>query len=266
MSFWFWHGLRRGVQSTRYPAAPERAPGVSPGRPVSTQFQSAADAGTAAGICPVGAIIADESWAFVDERTCIHCQRCQFELSRPMNWLRDYEWAGVPPNRAQLSPFPTSFAKSLHIMVVDAGDCGACLHEVKQLNNPLYNMHRMGFFTTATPRMADLLLVVGPVSENMREPLLKTYEAMPDTKRVMAVGTCAITGGVFGRSFMSAGGVGSVLPVDFEVPGNPPPPLAILHALLVATGRKPLSAAEILARADARSTSEQKNEQRRASR
>ena len=95
-------------------------------------------------------------------------------------------------------------------MVVDAGDCGACLHEVKQLNNPLYNMHRLGFFLTATPRTADLLLVVGPVSENMRGPLLKTYEAMPDTKRVMAVGACAITGGVFGRSFMSAGGVRTV--------------------------------------------------------
>ena len=98
----------------------------------------------------------------------------------------------------------------------------------------------LAIFFTATPRTADLLLVVGPVSENMREPLLKTYAAMPDTKRVMAVGTCAITGGVFGRSFMSAGGVGSVLPVDLEVPGNPPPPLAILHGLLVASGRKDL--------------------------
>jgi Ni,Fe-hydrogenase III small subunit len=123
-------------------------------------------------------------------------------------------------------------------MVVDAGDCGACLHEVKQLNNPLYNMHRLGIFLTATPRTADVLLVVGPVSENMRGPLLKTYEAMPEPKRVLAVGTCAITGGVFGKSFMSAGGVGMVLPVDVEVPGDPPPPLAILHGLLVVAGRK----------------------------
>jgi Ni,Fe-hydrogenase III small subunit len=134
----------------------------------------------------------------------------------------------------------------MHIMVVDAGDCGACLHEVKQLNNPLYNMHRLGFFFTATPRTADLLLIVGPVSENMRGPLLKTWEAMPTTRRVMAVGSCAITGGVFGRSFMSAGGAGSVLPVDFEVPGNPPPPLAILHGLLVATGRKSVTKSELV--------------------
>lgn len=240
MSFWFWHGLRRGVQSTRYPYAPEDTPGVSPGRPTTTQFGSTANAEAAAGVCPVGAIVAEERSAFVDERTCVHCQRCRLELNPPMDWRSGYEWAGLPPERAQYKPLPRSFSKSLHIMVVDAGDCGACLHEVKQLNNPLYNMHRLGFFTTATPRMADLLLVVGPVSENMREPLVKTYEAMPDGKRVIAVGSCAINGGVFGRSFMSAGGVGSVLPVDLEVPGNPPPPLAIIHALLTATGRKPI--------------------------
>jgi len=246
MSFWFWHGLRRGVQSTRYPYAPEGAAGVSSGRPVTTQFDSAVGASTAASVCPVGAIIADDGWAFVDERSCVQCQRCRFELQAPMDWRQDYEWAGLPPNRTGYASLPHSFSKSLHIMVVDAGDCGACLHEVKQLNNPLYNMHRLGFFLTATPRVADLLMVVGPVSENMREPLIKTYEAMPDTKRVMAVGTCAITGGVFGRSFMSAGGVGAVLPVDLEVPGDPPPPLAILHALLVAAGRKPLATAELV--------------------
>ena len=148
--------------------------------------------------------------------------------------------------QSECATLPSAFSKSMHVMVVDAGDCGACLHEVKQLNNPLYNMHRLGFFFTATPRTADLLLIVGPVSENMRGPLLKTWEAMPTTRRVMAVGSCAITGGVFGRSFMCAGGVGSVLPVDFEVPGNPPPPLAILHGLLVATGRKSVTKSELV--------------------
>jgi Ni,Fe-hydrogenase III small subunit len=109
---------------------------------------------------------------------------------------------------------------------------------VKQLNNPFYNVHRLGIFFTPTPRAADVLLVVGPVSENMRVPLQKTYDAMPGPKRILAVGACAISGGIFGRSAMSAGGVSSILPVDLKVPGDPPPPLAILHALLVATGRK----------------------------
>ncbi len=238
MSFWFWHGIRRGVHSTRYPRAAETAPGVSPGCPVNTEFASPEDARLAAAVCPVDAIIAHNRLAMVNLGKCVHCQRCRLDLSSPMKWDAGYEWARIPTERTEPAIFPEPFSKSLHVMVVDAGDCGACLHEVKQLSNPLYNMHRLGFFFTATPRTADLLLVVGPVSENMRGALLKTWEAMPTTRRVMAVGSCAISGGVFGHSFMCAGGIRSVLPVDFEVPGNPPPPLAILHGLLVATGRK----------------------------
>jgi Ni,Fe-hydrogenase III small subunit len=155
-----------------------------------------------------------------------------------MEWRSDYEWTVMPDTKGRYEALPQAYGRSLHIIVVDAGDCGACLHEVKQLNNPFYNMHRLGMFFTATPRTADVLLVVGPVTENMRVPLLKTYEAMPNPKRVLAVGACAISGGIFGQSFVSAGGVSSVLPVDLEIPGDPAPPLAILHGLLVATGRK----------------------------
>lgn len=238
MSSWFWYGLRRGIQSTRYPAAPETATGVSPGRPVATSFASPEQASQAASNCPVHAITASEKTATVDLRICVWCQRCHFGTSNLLSWDSGYEWAQMPANKEGYARLNAAFDRSLHVMVVDAGDCGACLHEVKQLNNPFYNMHRLGIFLTATPRTADVLLVVGPVSENMRGPLLKTYEAMPDPKRVMAVGTCAISGGVFGKSFMSAGGAGMVVPVDLEVPGDPPPPLAILHGLLVVAGRK----------------------------
>jgi Ni,Fe-hydrogenase III small subunit len=238
MSFWFWHGLRRGIQSTRYPRTPEAAPGVSPGQPLATVFGSPEEALHAVSNCPVQAITANAARAEVDLRACVWCQRCRFGNPNLLHWDAGYEWTQTPAQKNAYFPLPAAFVKSLHVMVVDAGDCGACLHEVKQLNNPLYNMHRLGIFLTATPRTADVLLVVGPVSENMRGPLLKTYEAMPEPKRILAVGTCAITGGVFGKSFMSAGGVGMVLPVDLEVPGDPPPPLAILHALLVVAGRK----------------------------
>lgn len=247
MGFWFWHGLQRGVQSTRYPARPETAPGVSPGRPANTEFRTEAEAQAAAAICPVAAISPLRTAAVVDQGKCIHCQRCRYGLSSPMNWEPGYEWTRLPAGRSECAKFPAAFAKSLHVLVVDAGDCGACLHEVKQLNNPLYNMHRLGLFMTATPRNADLLLVVGPVSENMRGPLLKAWEAMPGERRVLAVGSCAISGGVFGRSFICAGGVGSVLPVDFEVPGDPPPPLSILHGLLAVTGRKAIERVDALA-------------------
>jgi len=245
MSFWFWNGLRRGIQSTRYPKAPETAPGVTPWRPAATTFASSEDAARAAANCPVQAITAEGREARVDLRTCIHCQRCRFGNPSTVHWINDFEWTQPPPTKSY-EPLPRAFTRSLHIMVVDTGDCGACLHEIKQLNNPLYNLHRLGLFFTATPRTADVLLVVGPVSENMRGPLLKTYDAMPQPKRVVAVGACAITGGVFGRTFASAGGVGMVLPVDLEIPGNPPPPLAILHSLLVLTGRKSLEAGEPL--------------------
>lgn len=244
MSFWFWHGLRKGIQTTRYPRRMEDAPGVSPGRPVNTEFSTPEDARLAAEICPTDAIVAHGKSTFVNHGKCVHCQLCLRSLPSPMEWESGYEWAHLPANQEESFPLPAAFAKSMHIMIVDAGDCGACLHEVKQLNNPLYNMHRLGFFMTATPRSADLLLVVGPVSENMRGPLLKTWEAMPTSKKLIAVGSCAISGGVFGKSFMCAGGVGSVLPVDFEVPGNPPPPLAILHGLLVVAGRKSLKSAD----------------------
>lgn len=238
MSFWFWHGLRRGIQSTRYPFAPETAAGVSPGRPISTKFASPLEAQQAEAECPVGAILVHGESADVVLGQCIHCQRCRWGTHSTMEWRNDYEWAETPSAKQSYIPMPNAYRRSLHIIVVDAGDCGACLHEVKQLNNPLYNAHRLGIFFTPTPRAADVLLVVGPISENMRVPLLKTYEAMPTPKRVLAVGVCAINGGVFGQSAMSAGGVSSMLPVDLEVPGDPPPPLAVLHGLLAITGRK----------------------------
>ncbi len=239
MSFWFWHGLRKGIQSTRYPRALESAAGITPGRPVDTRFTAAAEASQAAAQCPVNAITSRGEQAIVDLATCIHCQHCHFGGSSPLRWNSDFEWAQLPRVKNVHNPLPAAFHRSLQIMVVDAGDCGACLREVKQLNNPLYNMHRLGMFFTATPRTADVLLVVGPVTTNMRGPLMKTYEAMPDPKRVVAAGACAITGSVFGKTFAAVGGLGAVLPVDLEIPGNPPPPLAILHSLLVVTGSKP---------------------------
>jgi Ni,Fe-hydrogenase III small subunit len=126
----------------------------------------------------------------------------------------------------------------MHIRMVDAGACDACISEVKQIGKPYYNIHRLGFFITPTPRQADVLLVVGPVPENMIAPLEKAYAAMPAPKLVLAAGTCALTGSVFGPGFSGGTGVADILPVDVEIPGCPPPPLALIHGLLVAVGRK----------------------------
>ncbi|CAM5779537.1 NADH-quinone oxidoreductase subunit B family protein [Castellaniella caeni] len=134
-------------------------------------------------------------------------------------------------------PLPSRFRHSVHVRFVDAGADSALISEVRLIDAPPYNLHRFGIFITASPRDADVLLVGGPVTEAMRGPLLKAYEAMPEPKRVVAIGDEAIDGGVFGQSFTSAGGVGAVIPVDFVVLGCPPPPAAIIQGLRAAAGQ-----------------------------
>jgi Ni,Fe-hydrogenase III small subunit len=238
MSQWVIKGLRTGIKSTRYPRVEETAAGTSPGLPAGSKL-SPELAQSAVARCPTDALEVAPEGVAVNLRRCIHCFRCMRGTNTPVNWESGYEWA-VALNREdrEKDGFSAAFRRSLQILVVDAGDCGACLNEVKQLNNPYYNMHRLGFFLTPTPRHADVMLVVGALTDHMRVPLRKAYDAMPGPKRVIAVGACALSGGIFGRSFICAGGVGEMLPIDVEVPGNPPPPLAILHGLLVAVGRK----------------------------
>ncbi len=234
MSQWVINGLRTGIKSTRYPTKPETAAGVSPGLPVACDYPKDRIASLIAA-CPTGVFGERNGRLIVDQTRCVHCYRCTRDIETPVAWQTDYESASVTNGQQNL---PAQFCRSTHIIVVDAGDCGACLNEVKQLNNAYYNMHRLGFFITPTPRHADILLVVGPVTDHMRFALEKIYEAMPTPKRVVAVGACALSGGVFAESFVCAKGVSEVLPVDVKVPGQPPSPLSILHGLLVAVGRK----------------------------
>jgi Ni,Fe-hydrogenase III small subunit len=239
MSQWVIKGLQTGIKTTRYPAHEETQGGVSPGLPLGREHVTDEQGRHLVDLCPTGAIALENGRLRVEPRRCVHCFRCSRTTHFPLDWRPGYEWASYASGRRAASPpWPKVFSRSLHILVVDAGDCGACLNEVKQLNNPYYNIHRLGFFITPTPRQADILLVVGPVTDHMRIPLLVAYEAMPTPKLVMAVGTCALSGGVFGPSFVSGGGVAETIPVDLEVPGSPPPPLAILHGLLVAAGQK----------------------------
>ena len=238
MNQWVIRGLRTGIKSTRYPTSKESLPGVSPGLPAATPMSSDSTQSMILR-CPTAALEAAEQGTAVDLRRCINCFRCVRGVPHPMGWDGEYECGSANPTEdATRQRFGSAFRHSIQILVVDAGDCGACLNEVRQLNNPYYNIHRLGFFLTPSPRHADVLLVVGALTEHMRLPLRKAYEAMPTPKRVVAVGACALSGGIFGRSFMCAGGVSDLLPVDVEVPGNPPPPLAVLHGLLVAVGRK----------------------------
>lgn len=122
--------------------------------------------------------------------------------------------------------------RSLSIRQVDAGSCNGCELEIHALNNPFYDLERFGLHFVASPRHADVLLVTGPVTKNMREALQRTYNATPDPKWVVALGACAIDGGVFAGSYAVAGGVNDVIPVDLRIPGCPPSPTAILKGLI----------------------------------
>lgn len=124
--------------------------------------------------------------------------------------------------------------RALAVRQVDAGSCNGCELEIHALNNPYYNIEGLGIKFVASPRHADLLLVTGPVSAHMEAALLRTFEAMPAPKRVVAVGDCGCHGGVFGESYASRGAVAKVLPVDVTVTGCPPTPADILRGILKA--------------------------------
>ena len=122
--------------------------------------------------------------------------------------------------------------RSLSIREVDAGSCNGCELEIHALNNVFYDLERFGLRFVASPRHADVLLVTGPVTKNMREALERTYNATPDPKWVVAVGDCAVDGGIFAGSYAVSGGVSASIPVDLHIRGCPPNPLQLLQGLL----------------------------------
>src|SRR5947209_16996312 len=122
--------------------------------------------------------------------------------------------------------------RSLSIRLVDAGSCNACELEINALSNPYYDLERFGLRFVASPRHADVLLVTGPVVKNMREALLRTYDAMPAPKWVVAAGDCAVCGGLFADSYACIGGVEKVLPTDLRIQGCPPSPARLLEGLV----------------------------------
>lgn len=122
--------------------------------------------------------------------------------------------------------------RSLAIREVDAGSCNGCELEIHALNNAFYDLERYGLRFVASPRHADVLMVTGPVTNNMREALERTWRATPDPKWVVAVGDCAVDGHVFANSYAVIGGVSAIMPVDLVIRGCPPNPANLLQGLL----------------------------------
>ncbi len=129
------------------------------------------------------------------------------------------------------------FGRSLAIREVDAGSCNGCEIEIIALNNPIYDIERFGIHFVASPRHADVLLVTGPASKNMELALKRTYEATPNPKIVIAVGACGCSGGIFGDTYATTGGIDKIIPVDIYIPGCPPRPEVLIQGLLLAVDR-----------------------------
>jgi Ni,Fe-hydrogenase III small subunit len=125
-----------------------------------------------------------------------------------------------------------SRGRSLAIRHVDAGSCNGCEHELTLASSPYYDLQRFGLGIVASPRHADVLLVTGPVTTRMREPLLVAYNAMPEPRRVAALGDCALGCNLLGTAENLVGAVEAILPVDARIPGCPPTPDVIAEALL----------------------------------
>ncbi len=259
MPFWTFFGLRAGRATTAWPQGPEPAgqEGVR-GMPRFAPEKCDPSCAECAAICPSEAITVETSNGGghrlgVDYGRCVVCQLC-VEACPAGAVETSFDWAFGVRNRGDLvlSSEPggprkagdgadsrTGFRRSLHIRHVDAGSCNGCESELQALNNPFYNLHRFGIFFTPSPRFADLLLVTGPVTYAMREPLQRTYEAMPAPRWVMAVGACAVSGGVAGGGYACGNGLEGVLPVDLYLPGCPPNPAAMIQALLMFLDRMP---------------------------
>jgi formate hydrogenlyase subunit 7 len=208
-----------------------------------------------ADICPTKAITvrtgSTDARLEVDYGRCVVCQLCTEAcptgaMATSSDWAfgvrqrEDLVWKADPVATLANTRAPhRPFRRSLHVRHVDAGSCNGCESELQALNNPFYNLHRLGIFFTASPRFADLLLVTGPVTQAMLVPLRATYDAMPEPRFVLAVGTCAVSGGIVEGGYASGHGLDSVLPVDVYLPGCPPNPAAIIEALLMFLERAP---------------------------
>lgn len=249
----FQKSLRTGVVTTRYPFEKEEAPALFRGKP---EFDGAKCDGCAAcaAACPAGVIRVSPGWR-LDLAGCVFCGACQevcatgairltgaYELAgreKASMALGGEEDQGIGGSHAELldRKIRRVLGRSLHIRHVDAGSCNGCDWEAGALLNPVYDLQRLGIDFVASPRHADLLLVTGPVTRHMETAVLRTYEATPDPKLVVAAGACACGEGVFQGGYAVAGGVDKLLPVDVYVPGCPPRPQALIYGLLKALDR-----------------------------
>lgn len=253
MALWTLIGLAKGKATTGWPKHGSDGQEGLLGMPRYNPALCDTGCSDCAAVCPTEAIKPrpGDGGLEVDYGRCVVCQLCiescpTGAMAASTDWAfgvsrrEDLTWAATAAPAAQARGAERNgFRRSLHIRHVDAGSCNGCESELQALNNPFYNLHRLGIFFTPSPRFADLLLVTGPVTRAMEAPLRATYEAMPQPRWVMAVGTCAVSGGIAEGGYACGHGLDGVVPVDVYLPGCPPNPAAIIEALLMFLDRAP---------------------------
>ncbi|MHB1458647.1 MAG: NADH-quinone oxidoreductase subunit B family protein [Armatimonadota bacterium] len=200
-----------------------------------------------ANVCPTKAIHVVDSGISLDRGRCIGCGNC-LRVCQSGTLVRDLSTKTATATREDLiltnqpkaiittTQPKLPFRRSLHIREVSTGDNASDL-EVIASTNAIFDVARFGVHFVASPRFADALLVTGPVGKAMQEPLRRCYEAMADPRIVIAVGTSAISGGLFSGGYAEANGIADILPVSAFIPGDPPHPWSIIHGILLAMGR-----------------------------
>jgi Ni,Fe-hydrogenase III small subunit/ferredoxin len=256
---WVLRGLRNGIITTRWPNSPDdyfdRFDAAVTVRAALPAGRTPPEVAEAAVGCPTAAITVEPTLR-LDRGRCILCGRCvavapdwfawqsgcgTAELARAAVVVPDIEETdgAVEQVRAALTRRVRRLRRSVHIRHVDAGSDGSDEWEVQALTNPVYDIHRLGIFFTASPRHADILLVTGTGTAGMAEPLRRTLEAMPAPTVMIAAGTDAISGGLMGGGYTGGVGIAALVPVDVFIPGAPATPFSLLHGILLALGRLP---------------------------
>lgn len=236
----------------RLPPAPECARGVPEMDPNGCR-----DCPACVVACPAGALSEAGGSLKLDLTVCLMCGACAEACPEAVTQTNRYALAtrskrllrgeasdpDDPEAAAQAARIHAVLGRSLHVRHVDAGSCNGCDWELTHLLNPVYDLQRFGIDFVASPRHADMLLVTGGVTRHLEQALRRTFEAAGEPKLVVAIGTCAVGGGMVGETYANHGGVDKIVPVAVYVPGCPPRPEAILHGLLLALGRMPEAAA-----------------------